>query len=209
MVNIFSNLIKNISEDSILNASSWLNLKEEEISELQREQANKVPRVDTGKFIKENSLKSVSRILLGHLYLYRYNPKFAKQLPYYDIFPIVFPIQKSKSGFLGLNMHYLPYQYRAFLMDSLYEFAIGNADLKRIKITYNLLSSITKLRFYRPCLKHYLNNNIKSRFIHVDPSEWNTAIFLPLQKFKKATVQQVHKDSIKLIKKRTFKRKRL
>lgn len=201
MANIFTNYVSNLDRTSVLNASDWFNNKTQQTQELifTRETANDVKKVDTSRIIKDNSVRAVSRIRLGHLYLFRYDPKHKATLPYYDIFPIIFVIQKTQQGFLGLNMHYLPYEYRAKLMDALYTFVTGEDDFKKLRATYKILSTTTKLRYYKPCLKHYLNTNIKSRFLHVDPSEWDTAVFLPLQKFIKAPVQQVHRDSVRMI----------
>ena len=40
------------------------------------------------------------------LNFFRYNPKLASILPYYDVFPLVLPIQSARGGFLGINIHY-------------------------------------------------------------------------------------------------------
>ena len=53
------------------------------------------------------------------LNFFRYNPKLASILPYYDVFPLVLPIQSARGGFLGINFHYLPYALRARLLDRL------------------------------------------------------------------------------------------
>jgi hypothetical protein len=188
MATIFSNMIGGMDESNVLNARDWF-----------REKANEVQKVDTAKVIKKNSINTEARVRLGHLYLFRYEPKLQLTLPYYDAFPIIFVIKKVQGGFLGLNMHYLPYSYRAKLMDALYDFAVGESDMKRLRITYNILNATTKLRYYKPCIKHYLNSNIRSRFLHVSPEEWDTAVFLPMYNFKKATIQQVHRDSVRMI----------
>ena len=60
---------------------------------------------------------------LGNMYFFFYNPKHKKTLPWYDTFPLVFPIKSFSDGFLGLNMHYLAPKDRAILMDQLKEFA--------------------------------------------------------------------------------------
>ena len=44
----------------------------------------------------------------GALNFFRYDPKLKGVLPYYDIFPLVLPIQSAPGGFLGVNFHYLP-----------------------------------------------------------------------------------------------------
>lgn len=179
-----------IDESRVLDATNWF-----------RKQAAEVePRdVDPQAIVRKSTTNAVSRIRLGHLYLFKYDPKLKNELPYYDTFPVIFVINIIRGGFTGLNMHYLPYEYRAKLMDMLYNYVTGEEDQQKLKITYNILSNTTKLRYYKPCLKHYLNNNVKSRFLHIDPLEWDKAVFLPLRRFKKATESEVHRDSVKQI----------
>ena len=59
----------------------------------------------------------------GSMYFFEYDPKHKATLPYYDRFPLIFPINKVKGGILGMNMHYLPPKMRAQLMDALYTVA--------------------------------------------------------------------------------------
>ena len=61
--------------------------------------------------------------VLGKMYFFTYNPKWKKELPWYDTFPLVFPIKTYSDGFLGLNFHYLSPKERAVLMDQLKSFA--------------------------------------------------------------------------------------
>ena len=56
-----------------------------------------------------------TRPMPGKLYMFLYDPKHKETLPYYDMFPLVFPFSKDSTGFTGLNMHYLPYQMRIML----------------------------------------------------------------------------------------------
>ena len=60
---------------------------------------------------------------LGKMLFYKYDPKFAKKLPYWDMYPLVFPFEKAKGGFYGLNLHYIPPRERAVLMDELKRYA--------------------------------------------------------------------------------------
>lgn len=191
MAILFTDYIKEkMDEGKVLNASKWF-----------REQASEVKELDTSRVIKKGLSSAVSKVMHGHLYLFRYDPKLKEELSYYDMFPVTFVVRRETDRFYGINLHYLPYTYRAKLMDALYEYATGEEDLKKLRLTYNILSSVSKLRYYKPCYKLYLNNQVKSRFIHVSPDEWDTALFLPLHKFKKAPVQQVHRDSIAAIRK--------
>ena len=80
-----------------------------------------------------------SRLMLGKLFMFDYDPKKRDTLEFYDVFPCVFIIELYKDGFLGLNMHYLPYMWRATLMDNLYEIMTNqNMDVTtRLNIVSN------------------------------------------------------------------------
>ena len=43
----------------------------------------------------------------GVMNLFGYDPKLKATLPYYDTFPLIFPIDFAKGGFYGINFHYL------------------------------------------------------------------------------------------------------
>jgi hypothetical protein len=141
-------------------------------------------------------------ILPGRMYLFRYDAKLKSTLPYFDKYPLVFPFRKVPDGFLGLNVHYLPYKQRAILMDALYPFISddNNNEGSKLKITYSILSKFSKSNLATPCVKHYLNKHIKSKLALVLPNEWNTALFLPLQKFNGVSPTAVYNDSMQKIK---------
>jgi hypothetical protein len=185
---VFTKLIKTSKSDDSVKSKDWF-----------RDKAQEVDNVDVARVIRQNKESTETRIRLGHLYLYRYNPKLKKELPYYDKYPIVFPIDRVKNGFLGLNMHYLPIPLRAELMDGLYDYVVGSKDTTRINANYDTVSNIPSLEYYKPCVKHYLFNHIETRFLHIDVSEWDIALFLPLQRFLKASEQTIYRDSISII----------
>jgi len=71
------------------------------------------------RVLSGNPEQLVTKIMPGHLYMFVYDPKTKAELPYYDRFPLVFPFRKTPDGFIGLNMHYLPYPLRINLLDNL------------------------------------------------------------------------------------------
>lgn len=164
-----------------------------------REAAAQVDRLNTRDIIRDAADLLTNRIKLGHFYLFRYEPKTADILPYYDRYPFVLILNGNTTGFTGLNLHYLPFEYRAALMDQLYEYETGKDERARIRVTYEILKSTARLRFYKPCLKQYLNNYVASRFVHVPVNEWDVGMFLPLQKFIKKNDQYVQRDSVRKI----------
>jgi hypothetical protein len=142
-----------------------------------------------------------SKVEPGSMYMYHYDPKTKDTLPFYDEFPLIFPIEPTKDGFYGLNLHYLPLKLRAQLMDALYKFSSDKKFDERTKLnfSYKLLKSAAGLNMYKPCLKRYLMSHVRSQFLYVFPSEWDTALFLPTARFKKATDKQVWDTSTKMI----------
>jgi hypothetical protein len=167
-----------------------------------RTQAKGVTGVKGDKVIKEMGAdRYETRFRLGNMYMFAYDPKHKGTLPYYDRFPLIFPINIAKGGFLGLNMHYLPPVLRAKLMDALYETTNNkNYDEKtKLKLNYNTLNSATKFKEFKPTVKHYLTSQVRTKLVYINPSEWDVALFLPTQKFVGATSAQVYRDSRKII----------
>lgn len=138
---------------------------------------------------------------VGSMVLFRYNATTSKTLPYWDAFPLVFPFDVDDTGMYGINMHYLPPPMRAQLMDALWKQASGpETDPKtKLQITYKVLQSAARMPLFKPCVKHYLNKGLVSNLVVIPATEWNVALFLPLERFQKASVNQVHQDSRRII----------
>ena len=169
-----------------------------EAREWYRNEAEKVDVTPT-KLMRENQSKVVRGYEIGTMMLFRYDPKLRQKLPYYDTFPLVFPIEPRDNGFLGINMHYLPLRQRAALMDALYTLRTDNRYDERTKLnlSYQTLKSASRYKLFKPCVKHYINRQIKSRRMKIDPIEWDMALFMPLQRFQKASASQVYSDSLR------------
>lgn len=140
----------------------------------------------------------------GFLYFYLYDPKWKDELPYYDRFPFVLVLKKGPDRFLGLNFHYLDYRDRAMLFDALYPLREGRPsrptvrDIRmRIKVTYAILKMSSKYKRFKPCIKEYLINHVRTPLMKVGAKEWDIALFLPVESFAKKTKQYVWKESKK------------
>ena len=137
----------------------------------------------------------------GRMYNFQYDPKMKLSLPYYDRFPLCIPIQRAKGGFHGINLHYLHPVIRAQFLDALMDFAsdqnftIGT----RMRLTYNMLKGSTKLKWFKPCFKHYLTNHIQSPLLLIEPADWEIAIFLPTDSFRKVDRSSVWGNSRKIV----------
>tara|TARA_B100001093_G_scaffold168004_1_gene160677 strand:+ start:5334 stop:5912 length:579 start_codon:yes stop_codon:yes gene_type:complete len=138
-----------------------------------------------------------ARPQIGSMYCYAYDPKWKKKLEYYDEFPLIFVVEPSPGGFIGINLHYVSPRNRIILMDSLTKISTDKNYNKKTKLalSYNILKGLSKYNMIKPCLKRYLYGQVKSNFVKIDANEWDIAIFLPVQKFRKAAASTVWSES--------------
>ena len=140
-----------------------------------------------------------ARQVYGSMYNFQYDPKTKQTLPYYDRFPLTIMVEPAKGGFYGLNLHYLKPTVRAAFLDELMKTAPQKiTDKSRIRARYKLLASSKKYKEFKPCFKHYLTEHIKSKLVRVPMSEWEVAIFLPTEQFKKKGKAAIWADSMKI-----------
>jgi len=176
---------------------------DEEARDWYRDTAGAVKQVNTRRELrnKERLFQKMTELDVGRMYMFQYDPKGKETLPYYDIFPLIFVLERYNDGFLGMNLHYLPPIYRARLMDRLY--AIERMDQvresKKLRLSYGLLNSVARYKYFRPTVKRYLNNHIRSRFLWIPYEEWDIALMLPTERFRKGKKSRVYRDSKKLI----------
>lgn len=165
-----------------------------------REKALGVTSVNTAALVAGNPEYQQSAVKPGFMYMFQYDAKMKDTLPYFDKFPLIFPFSMQQDHFMGINLHYLPLMYRARLMDALYNVASDKKynDKTKLKISYDLLNSSAKYKYFEPCVKKYLKSNVQSRFLMVPSSEWDIALFLPLERFT-VNKNKVYQDSLRSI----------
>ena len=162
--------------------------------------ARAIRGISREELMKEEPISSSGRRIIGYMQMFFYDPKHKETLPYYDTFPLVIVVKPAKSGFLGLNLHYLPPILRAKFLDALMDNVTSKkSDDAKFDLTVRLLAGTSKLRYYEPCIKHYLNAHVKSKFAEVKAPEWEIATFLPTAQFQKASNTKVYADSRKMI----------
>ena len=166
-----------------------------------RKTAGDFKRVDEKKLHKSDPDRLVSKLKLGNLYMFYYDAKHKETLPYFDRFPLIYPFKIQNDRFWGINLHYLPLPLRAKLMDALYDITNNTRfdESTKLMMTYKLLNTSSKFKWFKPCVKEYLFSQVQTRFMYVFPSEWDIALFLPLERFVGASKTQVWADSRKII----------
>jgi hypothetical protein len=183
-----------------------LKLGSKESREWFRSKATTVGRVNINAEMQNKARLStvIGKTDIGRMYHFFYDPKTKETLPYYDKFPLIFVVERYDDGFLGINLHYLPPLYRAQLMDALYSIEITqNApDAKKLKLSYNILKSASKFKYFKPCVKRYLFSQVRSRYLYIPETEWDIALTLPTERFSKSNKRAVWQDSTKSFKKK-------
>ena len=160
-------------------------------------------KVTPQSFYKQTNLKKASRFLEGRMYTFFYDPKTKDKLPYYDRFPVILLLEANQQGFSGLNLHYIPPRYRVKLLNELYDFIVtddeeDDENMKtRIRVTYEILQSTAKMKFFKPCYKRYLTSHIEGRALEIIPEYWDIMAMLPVGRFEKESVRKVYSESIR------------
>jgi hypothetical protein len=178
-----------------------LNPRTKKAREWFRKKAQGLGDVNKLDLISDNRLTQLNAPAPGQMFMYFYDPKTKKKLPYYDTFPLILMVESAPKGFYGLNLHYLPPPLRAKLFDALLETANNKKydDSTKLKINYSILKSTEKFSAFQPCFKRYLSGYVKSKIVRVDAPEWPIAMFLPTESFRKAGTGKVWSDSRKMI----------
>ena len=194
MANVFDKVSNSLKDEKINPRSqesrSWFLDKIDFISR----------NISRDKLIRQDPMSRVARVFPGMMYMFYYDPKHSKTLPYYDSFPLVILVDMDSTGMTGLNLHYLPINLRQKLFYGLLNRVAGADEKTYIKITYDFLKSTRSLKEFKPCYKKYLTKQIRGSIAKVPADEWETAVHLPLALFRKANENTVHHKSEQMIK---------
>lgn len=166
-----------------------------------KKKAQQIKSIDRKQLMREEPLETTNSQVVGHMFMFFYDPKTKQQLPYYDKFPLVIVVGPAKDGFYGINLHYLPLSLRAKFLDALLDITTNNKydETTKFKMSYALLQRSARLKYFKPCFKHYLNKHVRGNFARVSAPEYEIATFLPTADWAKGSSKQVYADSRKMI----------
>ena len=120
--------------------------------------------------------------------MFFYDAKTKKTLPYFDMFPLVFPLRRLGNSFTGINAHYLPPSFKEDFFNIYNKFAL-NDEFDETTLYRMTWSKISRFKIMRPLIRQYSLSNIKSRFLVLNADEVPTALALPLARLVKPNIR--------------------
>ena len=126
-----------------------------------------------------NKGKATLRPKYGVMNLFGYDAKHKATLPYYDKFPLIFPIEPAKGGFIGINFHYLPFGARVAFLKQLSQYSSDKNFDKKTRYMIDWVNN----PYFRKTTKRYLNSQVRTSFLNIPADEMAIAIFLPVARF--------------------------
>ena len=125
-----------------------------------------------------------NKVQLYHFNMFFYDAKTKKNLPYFDMFPLVFPLRRFGTTFTGINVHYLPPSFKEDFFNIYTRFK-SNDEFDETTLYKMTWSKISRFKVMRPLLRKYSLSNIKSRFLVLRADEVPIAMSLPLTRLVK------------------------
>ncbi len=168
-------------------SSDWFKQKIKELSPI-------APIDRMSLMAQTKTTMQTNKLLPGVMSFFAYDPKHKDVLPYYDKFPLSFVMSIDRTGFTGLNFHYLTIPMRIRLYDAMYTIArqsVNKTTQQVLVLNWKLLSNFSKFPGAAPAVKKYLFSHVQSRFIKVPLEDWKTAILLENAEFKKMSAGNV------------------
>ena len=140
----------------------------------------------------------VSRLEVGQMYAFRYDPLHKETLPYYDTFPLVIIAEPLPTGFSGINLHYISPLVRARLLGKLMDASDLELDIKsKLNAQWSFIRNFSRFPEVRGSIKKYLTRQVQSRMYKVNPVHWKSAIFLDTQQFVGAQESHIYRQTAK------------
>lgn len=142
-------------------------------------------------------------LFTGRMYLFNYQ---AEMDDLWDALPLTFMFgrYKSNDGFTilqGLNLHHLPPTLRAKLLLELLKLKTskGKSEKTRLKLSWQMIKSVSKSKAYMACVRSYRIDRIKSNMAEIGYNSWSVVTFLQIARFVQGNRKQAYADSLNKI----------
>jgi|TARA_B100000315_G_scaffold104704_1_gene96053 hypothetical protein len=110
--------------------------------------------------------------------MFRYFPLKGERLPYWDLYPLVLPLQRRSDGFIGLNFHYLPIAQRIKVLDRMKMYGVERTG--RMKVSFPM---IVDWKGVKQMTRRYKAKRVKSLFLQIPLEDMLIGALLPVQRF--------------------------
>ena len=189
-----ANLFKNLEIEAF---RAGITPRTKESREWFRKRLASMGKINQKELMTSDSVKLANKQIVGSMQMFYYQAKHRDTLPYFDAFPLVIVLGPAEKGFLGMNLHYLPPPLRAKFLDALMDITTNKKynESTRFDVTYDMLKGAAKYKYFKPCVKHYLTAQVRSKFARIPAPEWEIATFLPTASWQGGSASQVYKDS--------------
>lgn len=163
-----------------------------------------------------------TRFQPGKIYVFKYDPKYKKELPWFDENPVVLAIEQINNNDLGINLNLLPVPFKEKLLDELFTRMKIKVDKqetdiiseitgveapsninalkeKPLRITYEGIKAYLEKDGYEFALRQYIPSRKKDQAV-VSYSKWPEIALCDFMSFKKTNVMKVRlmfKDYLK------------
>lgn len=163
-----------------------------------------------------------TRFQPGKIYVFKYDPKYKEELPWFDQNPVVLAIEQVNNNDLGINLNLLPVPFKEKLLDELFtkmrikvdkketdiiseilgiENSSGVDALKEkpLRITYEGIKAYLEKDGYEFALRQYIPGRKKNQAV-VSYSKWPEIALCDFFHFKNTNVmkvRQMFKDYLK------------
>lgn len=164
-----------------------------------RQYKNPISTQNMKSYLGDSASRGIVKV--GHMYCYAYDAKGKDDLPFWDAAPMVFPFRDAGDKFYAINLHYAPPDARILIMYGLYNLLSDTKmnDQTRLRLSWKYLQRLSSHWLIAPLVHCYLKSHVRSQFIHIPVTDWQTAMFLPTQKWQKKSSSFVYREYSKKI----------
>lgn len=153
----------------------------------QRELRIMNPNLNANRIINSSPPNRYKNFLLsGKMYLFRYDdPITMREMQYWDRVPLVIVWGEITGGFIGINLHHMPYRYRIRFLRALMKTRTSNKldGRSRLKISWEIVKRYSRIPTCKKAVRRYKYNLVTSKIVEVYGNEWIPAAALPIEEF--------------------------
>jgi len=144
-------------------------------------------RVRLPKLMQGKTGNLTAKPKLFGFYLFSYDAIGFEEgtLPYFDRLPLSLIIDFTETGFVGINVHYLPPALRLAAFEVLLDLRTEKRFRKstKIKAQWAQLKAMSNSYLFKAAVKQYRWDRVRSQFLFIPAQDWELMMFLPSERF--------------------------